>query len=211
MPVPPTTTTGRPLRSARNASRSLTPSATRVAPSRGRALSLNDIIAARKIDVPLSLTDQLRLADTVHKKHNEKTLARYKITKIQRPYERPPSPDRHDHEPEACIITDDISSHRLGKGDAAPYSTPTKRAAQSDSGSSEARKCVRWYRPLFVGKGAQYGTQKCESKPALKPIHYELDRLGNKIATGDSPKLGKGQSIIIYRNYFKGEAEPADD
>ncbi|KAJ9477840.1 hypothetical protein PHBOTO_001436 [Pseudozyma hubeiensis] len=206
-------TTGRPLRSARAASRPLAPSATRVPPSRGRALSLNDIIAARKIDVPLSLTDQLKLADSVNKKHNEKTLARYKITKVQRPYERPPSPDRHDHEPEACTIIDDVSSHRQGKGDLAPYSTPTKSSASSSSAHASAggRKSVRWYRPLFVGKGAQYGLRACESKPALKPIRYELDRMGNKVATGCSPKLSKGQSIVIYRNYFKGEPEPADD
>ncbi|CDR88601.1 uncharacterized protein SPSC_04428 [Sporisorium scitamineum] len=204
------TTTGRPLRSTRLASRPLAPSATRVPPSRGRALSLNDIIAARKIDVPLSLADQLKLADTVNKKHNEKTLARYKITKVQRPYERPPSPERHDHEPEACTIIDDLSSHRQGKGDLAPYSTPTKGSASAYA-TGDGRKSVRWYRPLFVGKGAQYGTRACESKPALKPIHYELDRMGNKVPTGCSPKLSKGQSIVIYRNYFKGEPEPADD
>ncbi|GAC99184.1 hypothetical protein PHSY_006784 [Pseudozyma hubeiensis SY62] len=204
-------TTGRPLRSARAASRPLAPSATRVPPSRGRALSLNDIIAARKIDVPLSLTDQLKLADSVNKKHNEKTLARYKITKVQRPYERPPSPDRHDHEPEACTIIDDVSNHRQGKGDLAPYSTPTKSSTNSARAPADGRKSVRWYRPLFVGKGAQYGLRACESKPALKPIRYELDRMGNKMATGCSPKLSKGQSIVIYRNYFKGEPEPADD
>ncbi|SPO26858.1 uncharacterized protein UTRI_04171_B [Ustilago trichophora] len=205
-----TTSTGRPLRSTRSASRPLTPSATRVPPSRGRALSLNDIIAARKIDVPLSLTDQLRLADTVNKKHNEKTLARYKITKVQRPYERPPSPERHDHEPEACTIIDDSGSHRQGKGDLAPYSTPIK-GSSTGYGSLDGRKCVRWYRPLFVGKGAQYGIRTSEARPALKPIQYELDRMGNKVATGNSPKLSKGQSIVIYRNYFKGEPEPADD
>uniref|UniRef100_V5ESJ2 Uncharacterized protein n=2 Tax=Kalmanozyma brasiliensis (strain GHG001) TaxID=1365824 RepID=V5ESJ2_KALBG len=204
---------GRPLRSARNASRTLTPSATRVPPARGRALSLNDIIAARKIDVPLSLTDQLKLADTVNKKHNEKTLARYKVTKIQRPYERPPSPDRHDHEPEACTIIDidDVSSHRQGKGDMSPYSTPPKGSSSSAYNSANARKSVRWYRPLFVGQGAQYGTQSCEVRPALRPITYELDKLGNKVATGCSPKLLKGHAIVIYRNYFKGEPEPADD
>ncbi|SNX84834.1 uncharacterized protein MEPE_03543 [Melanopsichium pennsylvanicum] len=207
--VSTTTLTGRPLRSTRSASRPLTSSATRVPPSRGRALSLNDIIAARKIDLPLSLTDQLRLADTVNKKHNEKTLARYKITKIQRPYERPPSPDRHDHEPEACIITDDLGSHRQGKGDLAPYSTPTR--SSSSYGSGEGVKRVRWYRPLFVGKGARYGIRCYEGvKPALKPMTYGMDRLGNKVATGNSPKLSKGQSIVIYRNYFKGEPEPAD-
>ena len=187
----------------------MTPSATRVPPSRGRALSLNDIIAARKIDVPLSLTDQLRLADTVNKKHYEKTLARYKITKVQRPYERPPSPERHDHEPEACTVIDDFGSHRQGKGDVAPYSTPVKSSSAALHG--DGRKCVRWYRPLFVGKGAQYGLQTCETKPVLKPIQYELDRMGNKVATGSSPKLSKGQSIVIYRNYFQGEPEPADD
>lgn len=205
-----TTSTGRPLRSTRATSRPLAPSATRVPPSRGRALSLNDIIAARKIDVPLSLTDQLRLADTVNKKRNEKTLARYKVTKVQRPYERPPSPERHDHEPEACTIIEDVGSHRQGKGDLAPYSTPVK-SSLSGYGSSEARKSVRWYRPLFVGKGSQYGIRASGAKPALKPIRYELDRMGNKVATGSSPKLSKGQSIIIYRNYFKGEPEPADD
>lgn len=205
------TSAGRPLRSARAAARPLSASATRVPPSRGRALSLNDIIAARKIDVPLSLTDQLKLADTVNKKLNEKTLARYKITKTQRPYERPPSPERHDHEPEACTIIDDLSSHRQGKGDIAPYSTPVKRPASSGQGSSHNAKCVRWYRPLFVGQGSQYGTKACASRPALKPVQYELDRMGNKVATGDSPKLSKGQSIVIYRNYFKGEPEPADD
>lgn len=208
---PTATSTGRPLRSTRTASRQLTPSATRVPPSRGRALSLNDIIAARKIDVPLSLTDQLKLADTVNKKHNEKTLARYKITKVQRPYERPPSPDRHDHEPDACTIIDDHGSHRQGKGDLTPYSTPIKSSASSVNASTDGRKSVRWYRPLFVGKGAQYGVRACESRPALKPIPYELDRMGNKMATGCSPKLSKGQSIVIYRNYFKGEPEPADD
>ena len=207
--APSTTSTGRPLRSTRSATRPLTPSATRVPPSRGRALSLNDIIAARKIDVPLSLTDQLRLADTVNKKHNEKTLARYKITKVQRPYERPPSPERHDHEPEACTVIDDFGSHRQGKGDVAPYSTPVKSSSAALHG--DGRKCVRWYRPLFVGKGAQYGLQTCETKPVLKPIQYELDRMGNKVATGSSPKLSKGQSIVIYRNYFQGEPEPADD
>ena len=206
-----TTSTGRPLRSTRSAARTLTPSATRVPPSRGRALSLNDIIAARKIDVPLSLTDQLKLADTVNKKHNEKTLARYKITKVQRPYERPPSPERHDHEPEACTISDDFSHHRQGKGDLAPYSTPTKNSTSSTNGHCNNRKTVRWYRPLFVGKGAQYGLHPSEAKPALKPVSYELDRMGNKVATGLSPKLSKGQSIVIYRNYFKGEPEPADD
>lgn len=206
-----TASTGRPLRSTRSASRPLTPSATRVPPSRGRALSLNDIIAARKIDVPLSLTDQLRLADTVNKKHNEKTLARYKITKVQRPYERPPSPERHDHEPEACTIIDDSGSHRQGKGDLAPYSTPIKGSSSTGHGSLAGRKCVRWYRPLFVGKGAQYGIRASEARPALKPIQYELDRMGNKVATGNSPKLSKGQSIVIYRNYFKGEPEPADE
>ncbi|CBQ73784.1 conserved hypothetical protein [Sporisorium reilianum SRZ2] len=205
------TSTGRPLRSTRLASRPLAPSAARIAPSRGRALSLNDIIAARKIDVPLSLADQLKLADTVNKKHNEKTLARYKVTKVQRPYERPPSPERHDHEPEACTIIDDLSSHRQGKGDVAPYSTPVKSSASSGYASSDRGKSVRWYRPLFVGQGAQYGIRACESKPALKPIHYELDRMGNKVPTGCSPKLSKGQSIVIYRNYFKGEPEPADD
>ncbi|SPO26582.1 uncharacterized protein UTRI_04171 [Ustilago trichophora] len=205
------TSSGRPLRSTRSASRPLTPSATRVPPSRGRALSLNDIIAARKIDVPLSLTDQLRLADTVNKKYNEKTLARYKITKVQRPYERPPSPERHDHEPEACTIIDDSGSHRQGKGDLAPYSTPIKGSISTGDGSLDGRKCVRWYRPLFVGKGAQYGIRASEARPALKPIQYELDRMGNKVATGNSPKLSKGQSIVIYRNYFKGEPEPADD
>lgn len=209
----PAASAGRPLRSARNASRTLTPSATRVPPARGRALSLNDIIAARKIDVPLSLTDQLKLADTVNKKHNEKTLARYKVTKIKRPYERPPSPDRHDHEPEACTIIDmdDVSSHRQGKGDLSPYSTPPKSASSAAYSSANARKSVRWYRPLFVGQGAQYGTQACEVRPALKPISYELDKLGNKVATGSSPKLLKGHAIVIYRNYFKGEPEPADD
>ncbi|KAJ1018801.1 hypothetical protein NDA16_004606 [Ustilago loliicola] len=151
------------------------------------------------------------MADTVNKKHNEKTLARYKITKIQRPYERPPSPDRHDHEPEACTIIDDFSSHRKGKGDLAPYSTPVKGSTSATNGSADGRKCVRWYRPLFVGKGAYYGIRACEAKPALKPIQYELDRMGNKVPTGNSPKLSKGQSIIIYRNYFKGEPEPADD
>ncbi|TKY85316.1 hypothetical protein EX895_005478 [Sporisorium graminicola] len=209
--APAATTTGRPLRSTRSASRPLAPSATRVPPSRGRALSLNDIIAARKIDVPLSLADQLKLADTVNKKQNEKTLARYKITKVQRPYERPPSPERHDHEPEACTIIDDLSSHRQGKGDLSPYSTPSKSSATSTYAAKDGRKSVRWYRPLFVGKGAQYGTRPCESRPALKPIHYELDRMGNKVPTGSSPKLSKGQSVVIYRNYFKGEPEPADD
>ncbi|KAJ1026238.1 hypothetical protein NDA18_003895 [Ustilago nuda] len=210
-PAAAASTAGRPLRSARTVSRQLTPSATRVAPSRGRALSLNDIIAARKIDVPLSLTDQLRLADTVNKKHNEKILARYKVTKIQRPYERPPSPDRHDHEPEACTIIDDFSSHRQGKGDMSPYSTPVKSSTAAKTSPADGHKCVRWYRPLFVGKGARYGIRACDSKPALKPIQYELDRMGNKVPTGTSPKLSKGQSIVIYRNYFKGEPEPADD
>ncbi len=155
------------------------------------------------------MTDQLKLADTVNKKHNEKTLARYKITKIQRPYERPPSPDRHDHEPEACTIIEDLSSHRQGKGDIAPYSTPPRSSSSTSSGSGKERKSVRWYRPLFVGQGAQYGIKACESRPALKPIQYELDKLGNKVATGSSPKLLKGHAIVIYRNYFKGEPEPA--
>ncbi len=147
----------------------------------------------------------------MNKKHNEKTLARYKITKIQRPYERPPSPERHDHEPEACTIIDDLSSHRQGKGDLVPYSTPVKTASTLGYGASNARKCVRWYRPLFVGQGAHYGVKACESRPALKPIQYEMDKMGNKVATGTSPKLSKGQSIVIYRNYFMGEPEPADD